>query len=276
MCAKFFLCLYGYVKAYKVMTINQLHDFLKWRDLVFNLVIKEIKIRYMGAALGFAWSLGNPLVVTLTYYTVFTFILPSNQDRFALHLVTGVVHWMLFSQIILQSSDWLIGNNGLIRKLRFPRILLPLAGAITASTFWLVAMAVYAVLYSFLGGHVSIALAWYPLVLMPYIATIIGLSLAISVLQITHRDIKHVAEVFVPLLFWLTPIVWVTSALPHDIAEIVSFNPLAPFFNSFTAILHESVPPSVRDLALCWVIGFSTISAGLMVFKRADKIVELL
>ncbi|HBN8944310.1 TPA: ABC transporter permease [Pseudomonas aeruginosa] len=258
------------------MLTHRFIDLFKWRDLVSNLVAKEIKIRYMGAALGFAWSLGNPLVVTLTYYMVFTYILPSNQPRFALHLVTGIVHWMLFSQIILQSSDWLIGNNGLIRKLRFPRILLPLSGALTVSSFWLVAMAVYAAFYTFLGGYAGSALLWYPLVLIPYVATILGLGLAISVLQITFRDIKHVTEVFVPLLFWLTPIVWVTSALPQEIAQVVSFNPLAPFFNSFTAILHESVQPSARDLALCWGIGLTALTSGLLVFKRADKVVELL
>lgn len=93
---------------------------MKWRDLIINLVSKEIKIRYMGATLGFVWSLGNPLVVTLTYYTVFTYILPSSQDRFALHLVTGVVHWMLLAQIVSQSGEWLINNGNLIRKLRFP------------------------------------------------------------------------------------------------------------------------------------------------------------
>lgn len=258
------------------MLIQRFIDLSKWRDLVFNLVAKEIKIRYMGAALGFAWSLGNPLVVTLTYYMVFTYILPSTQDRFALHLVTGVVHWMLFSQIILQSSDWLIGNSGLIRKLSFPRILLPLSGALTASSFWLAAIAVYAALYKLLGGHAGSALLWYPLVLIPYVLMIMGLALAISVLQITWRDVKHITEVFVPLLFWLTPIVWVASALPQEVAQIVFFNPLAPFFNSFTAILHEGLQPSLLALAVCWGIGLVSIIAGLMVFKRADKLVELL
>lgn len=258
------------------MLLQRLIDLLKWRDLVFNLVTKEIKIRYMGAALGFAWSLGNPLVVTLTYYMVFTYILPSTQDRFALYLVTGVVHWMLFSQIILQSSDWLTGNSGLIRKLSFPRILLPLSGALTVGAFWLVAIGVYAALYSLLGGRLGTALLWYPLVLVPYVLMVMGFALAISVLQITWRDIKHVTEVFVPLLFWLTPIVWVTAALPHDIAQVVSFNPLAPYFNSFTAILHESVQPSFRDLALCWGIGLVSIIVGLGVFTRAGKVVELL
>lgn len=251
-------------------------DIMKWRDLVKNLVAKEIKIRYMGAALGFAWSLGNPLVATLCYYVVFTYILPSNQDRFALHLVTGVVHWMLFSQIILQSSDWLLSNSSLIRKLRFPRILLPLSGAITAFAFWAVAMGVYAALYTLLGGVVSKALLWYPLVLIPYAAMILGLSLGMSVLQISYRDIKHSADVLVPLLFWFTPIVWMTATLPAEVSKFVAFNPLAPFFNSFTAIFHSSVIPSTQDLALSWGIGAACLIAGLAIFKKADSVVELL
>jgi len=258
------------------MLNNGFTNILNWRDLVINLVAKEIKIRYMGTALGFAWSLGNPLVVTITYFVVFTYILPSNQDRFALHLVTGIVHWMLFSQIILQSSDWLIGNASLIRKLKFPRVILPVSGALTVGAFWMVTIAVYIVLYKFLGGYPRSALMWYPLVLIPYILMIMGLGLAISVLQITWRDIKHLTEVFVPLLFWLTPILWVTSGLPKDIAKIIAFNPLAPFFNSFTAILHGSVQPSLRELALCWIIAVGFFISGLLVFRRTDKVVELL
>lgn len=243
---------------------------------MLNLIAKEIKVRYMGSVLGFAWSLGNPLVVTVTYYLVFTYILPSNFDRFALHLVTGIIHWMLFSQIILQSSDWLIGNANLIRKLKFPRVILPVSGFLTACTFWVVAVAVYIFLYRFLGGHPSSILMWYPLVLIPFLLMIMGLALAISVLQVTWRDTKHFIEVFVPLLFWLTPVVWVTSHLPRDIAQIVALNPLAPFFNSFTAILHGSVQPSLHELALCWIIAVGFFIPGLMLFRRTDKVIELL
>lgn len=258
------------------MLIQRVNHLFKWRDLLINLVSKEIKVRYMGAALGFAWSLGNPLVVTLTYYLVFTYILPSNQDRFALHLVTGVIHWMLFSQIILQSSDWLIGSSNLIRKLSFPRAILPISGALTVGTFWIVAISIYAVFYKFLGGYPSSALLWYPLVLIPYVLMIMGLALAISVLQITWRDIKHVTEVVVPLLFWLTPIVWVTSGLSDDIVRIVSLNPLAPFFNSFRAILHESVQPFWHDIVMCWAVGIGSLIGGILVFQRTDSVVELL
>ncbi|HEX8544760.1 MAG TPA: ABC transporter permease [Pseudomonas sp.] len=248
----------------------------KWRDLVMNLVSKEIKIRYMGATLGFVWSLGNPLIATLTYYLVFTYILPSSQDRFALHLVTGVVHWMLLAQILSQSGEWLINNSNLIRKLRFPRILLPMAGALSIIVFWVGAMIVYAAFFALLGGVATKAMLFYPIVLISFMALIIGAGLALSVIQITIRDAKHMVDILVPLLFWLTPIVWVTSSLPADIAKIAAFNPMALYFNSFNDILHDGVIPGTGTLILCVVLGATSLLAGLVIFKRADRMVEYL
>ncbi|MCF5734008.1 MULTISPECIES: ABC transporter permease [Pseudomonas syringae group] len=249
---------------------------MKWRDLIINLVSKEIKIRYMGATLGFVWSLGNPLVVTLTYYTVFTYILPSSQDRFALHLVTGVVHWMLLAQIVSQSGEWLINNGNLIRKLRFPRLLLPVSGALAIVVFWAGCMLVYASLFAMLGGVFSRALLFYPIVLIAFMALIMGFGLALSVIQVTVRDAKHFIDVFLPLLFWLTPIVWVTSSLPDGIARIAAYNPIGLYFNTFTSILHAGVVPETRDLLLCVFMGAASLLVGLLMFRKVDNVVEYL
>ncbi|WP_295476558.1 ABC transporter permease [uncultured Pseudomonas sp.] len=250
--------------------------FTLWRDLVINLVFKEIRVRYMGATLGFLWSLGNPLAVTLTYYLVFTYILPSAQERFALHLITGLVHWMLLTQMLSQSGEWLTGNANLIRKLRFPRILLPVTGALTILVFWLGVMLIYAALFPLLGGVPSLALLVYPLILASFMALLMGLGLALSVIQITVRDARHLVEVFVPLLFWMTPIVWVASSLPTAVAKWMAFNPLAPYFKSFKAILHEGVMPSAGDIGLCVMLGVTSLLAGLLVFRKADSQVEYL
>jgi lipopolysaccharide transport system permease protein len=249
---------------------------LNWVDLVQNLVSKEVKVRYVGSVIGFAWSLGNPLVVCITFFFVFTYVLPSNQDRFALHLVTGIIHWMLFNQIIQQSCDWLTGNSNLIRKIKFPRVVLPISGYLTVLIFWTVAILIYAFLYKFLGGQLASELVWYPLVLIPYLLMIMGIGLTVSVLQVKWRDTKHFTEVFVPLLFWLTPIVWVTSDLPKDVARFLALNPLTPFFNSFTAILHGSMQPSPNELALCWCIAVGFLISGILVFRCTDKVIELL
>lgn len=253
---------------------TQLQSLTRWNDLIRNLVAKEIKIRFMGAALGFLWSLGNPIIVTLTYFVVFTYILPSGQDRFALHLVTGVVHWMFLQQILSQSCEWLINNHTLIKKLSFPRILLPVSGTLTVCVFWGVALVVFFAMYPLLGGVLTPALAWYPLVLLSFMATIVGVGLALSVIQVMHRDVKHLVDVLTPLLFWFTPIVWMTSSLPADVQKVVVFNPVAPFFNAFTSILHAGVSPSAEQLVLCGGMGVVSMIVGLLAFRNADNLVE--
>lgn len=100
-----------------------------------NLIRKELQVRYMGSSLGILWSLGSPLVTTLTYFVVFTMIFPSQDPKFPLYLVTGILHWTLVVQIVPQSCDWLINNSGLIRKVWFPRILIPISGLGTVIFF---------------------------------------------------------------------------------------------------------------------------------------------
>ncbi|MGI0646889.1 ABC transporter permease [Pseudomonas aeruginosa] len=250
--------------------------FAQWRDLVLNLVAKEVKLRHQGAALGFVWSLGNPIVVTLTYYVVFTYIMPSNQDRFALHLITGVLHWLLFSQLMTQSSEWLVNNHTIIKKMRFPRILIPASCILTVGVFWLVALAVYACLYHMLGGVINPAIAWYPVIVLSLISLTVGIGLVLSVVQVMVRDVKHLVDVFVPLLFWFTPIVWVTASLPSQVQAIVALNPIAPYFNAITLILHDGVSPSTGVLVYCVSVGLISLAIGLLTFRKVEQVVDYL
>lgn len=246
-----------------------------WRDLVLNLVAKEIKIRYMGTALGFAWSLGNPLLVTLTYFVVFTYIFPSRQDRFVLHLATGMLHWTLFSQITLMGCEWMTGNSSLLKKIWFPRAIVPLSGILGILVFWLAALLVYVVLYWPLGGMLSPALLAYPLVLAAYLAFAYGLGLAVSIIHALMRDLRHLVEVGLPLLFWATPIIWAPATLPAGVQPVMALNPLYPFFIAFSAILHDGAWPDPLGLLRCAIEGAGMLAIGVVVFRRnADRAVE--
>lgn len=250
---------------------------LAWRDLVRNLVAKEIKVRYMGTALGFAWSLGNPLLVTLTYFVVFTYIFPSRQDRFVLHLATGMLHWTLFSQTVLMGCDWLMANSSLLKKIWFPRMIVPLSGILGILVFWAAALAVYAALYLPLGGSLSAPLLAYPVVLAAYLAFAFGLGLTVCVVHALFRDLKHLVEVALPLLFWATPIIWSPDTLPEGVRPVMALNPLYPFFNAFGEILHDGTLPDAVALLRCLVTGLLMMVIGLIVFRRnADRAVERL
>ena len=248
---------------------------LAWRDLVFNLVAKEIKVRYMGTALGLAWSLGNPLLVTLTYFVVFTYIFPSRQDRFVLHLATGMLHWTLFSQIVLMGCEWFTANASLLKKIWFPRMIVPVSGILGILAFWAAALLVYIVLYLPLGGRPAPALLAYPLVLACFIAFAFGLGLVACVTHALFRDLRHLVEVVLPLLFWATPIIWAPASLPAGVQPVMALNPLYPFFIAFSDMLHDGVWPTPLDLLRCAATGIAMLAIGLAMFRRnADRAVE--
>jgi lipopolysaccharide transport system permease protein len=245
-------------------------------SLLFNLVAKEIRVRYMGATIGFVWSLGNPIATATTYYIVFTYLLPSNDSRFALHLVTGVFHWMLVSQIIQQSCDWLLNNANLLRKIYFPRILIPFSGVLTVCVFWFITMLVYFASFKILGGIFTAALLWYPLIIIDLILFLCGIGLILSVAQVRFRDMRHLIDVVMPLLFWLTPIVWSIRSVPSNVLNYLSLNPLFPYFRAFDSIFYLGIAPTKEILALATTYSCASLLIGVLVFRHADDVVEFL
>ena len=249
----------------------------RYRDLLRNLVAKEIKVRYMGAALGFAWSLANPIVLTLMYLVVFTYIFPSAQPHYALFLVTGVLHWTLFSQVVSQSCEILVQNSGLLKKIYFPRLLVPLSSVMVNLTLWSAALAVYLVFFSILGGHFSLVLLLYPFYIVCFFLFVWGLGMILATLYVDFRDIKHLVEVSLQVLFWATPIVYQISKVPERFRQIALISPLAEFTVIFQNIFYENHVPSATVTILFMIWTAVTLGVGLWLFnRRVPELVERL
>ncbi|HYW75704.1 MAG TPA: ABC transporter permease [Gammaproteobacteria bacterium] len=239
-----------------------------YRDLVRNLVAKEIKVRYQGTLLGFAWSLMNPLLVTLMYLFVFEFVFKSSQPRHALFMVTGIVHWTLFSTLIVQAPELLVGDSDLLKKIYFPRLLVPLSNLLVNVTLWLMALAVFLVLFKPLGGQFSLALLAYLPFLILFVAFCFGIMLILCVLYVDFHDIKHIVEVFIQLLFWGTPIIYPLSLIPHRLQFIFKISPLTEFTLIFQSVFWGEHLPSL-NIALAFTFWtFLSLAIGLMLFYR--------
>lgn len=252
-----------------------LRPYWQYRDLLLNLVIKDFKVRYQGAALGFIWSLGNPLALIALYDIVFTHIFRSNLHHYVLYLVIGVLHFNLFAGSVTQSCESLTGSAGLLQKIYFPRILMPTASFLFNIMLWSVAILVLVICYPFLGGEYHWVLLLYPLMLGMYMAFIWGLVIALSVLHVEFRDIKHLVEIAMMFLFWLTPIVYDPSTMHPDVRDVVDLNPLTQFFDLFHAILYQGVLPGWNHLlyASAWTV--ISLAAGMSLFqRRARHVVE--
>lgn len=249
----------------------------KYCDLVYNLVMKEIHIRYMGAVIGFAWSLANPLVTTLTYIFVFTYIFPSGQPHYALFLVVGFLFWSLFNQIIGQSSEVLVSNAGLLQKVYFPRYLVPLASVLVKVVLWLASLFVFSALYFFIGGQLSVMLLFVPVFLLVTIAFTYGIALILSVLYVEFRDIKHLVEVGLQVLFWMTPVVYSVDKVPHVIGLIMQATPVAEMVIIAQDLLYYAKWPTA--LVMLGFVGWSVffLTLGISLFrKRVPLLIERL
>ncbi|MHB8388480.1 MAG: ABC transporter permease [Acidobacteriaceae bacterium] len=249
----------------------------RYRDLVRNLVAKDVKVRYMGAALGFVWSLVNPIVVTLMYLVIFTYIFPSAQPHYALFLVTGIVHWTLFSQVTSQSCEILVSNSGLLKKIYFPRLLVPLSSVTVNLSLWLAALAVYLIFFPVLGGKFSWVLLVYPAYLFLFFLFVWGVSMILSTLYVDFRDIKHLVEVALQVLFWCTPIVYELGRVPVRFREILLLSPLAEFAVVFQTIFYHGHIPSLKITVAFIIWTAISVGLGLRLFnRRVPELVERL
>ncbi|MDD2746863.1 MAG: ABC transporter permease [Acidithiobacillus ferrooxidans] len=243
----------------------------QYRDLVRNLVIKDLKVRYQGAALGFLWSLGNPLALILLYDFVFTHVFRSDLPHYILYLIIGVLHYNLFSQSVSQSCESLTGASGLIQKIYFPRILVPTASLLFTLALWIIAILILVVLYPFLGGIYHWGLLLYPLALGLYIAFIWGIVLTFSVLQVELRDLKHLVEIALMFGFWFTPIGYDINVLKPTTREIISLNPLTQFMDLFHALLYAGTLPALSHVLIAsgWTV--ATLTVGTILFRRRAR-----
>jgi lipopolysaccharide transport system permease protein len=217
----------------------------KYCDLIYNLVMKEIRVRYMGAVIGFAWSLANPLLTTLTYVFVFTYVFPSEQPHHALFLVTGFLVWSLFNQVVGNCAEVLSNSAPLLQKIYFPRYLVPLASVLVKVVLWLSSFVVFMAAYFFIGGQLSWALLLVPLYLTVSVLFVYGIALILAVLQVMFRDIAHLVDVALQVLFWMTPILYTIDRVPHPVDVIMKATPIAEFVIIAQSLFYYGRMPDV-------------------------------
>lgn len=243
-------------------------NFWRYRDLLRNLVVKDIKVRYMGASMGFAWSLMNPLITMLMYLFVFGYIFKSTLPHYPLYLITGVLHWTFFSQVIVQSPEILVSNAGLIKKILFPRLLVTVSTLLLNLVLWSMALAVFFVLYHWLGGRLSWVLLLYPFYLALFLLFTWGVSMVLAVLYIDYRDIKHLTEVLIQLLFWITPIAYSYGTIPARLRPIFAISPMTEFTLIFHDLFWSNTLPTVHLTAAFVFWSLASLALGIQLFRR--------
>jgi len=249
----------------------------RYRDLVRNLIHKDMKVRFHGTSFGFLWSFVMPLTMMGIYYFVFSTVFPNNTPHFALYLVIGVLHYNLFNQSLMQGCESLVQSGTLLQKIYFPRVFVPLSNLLFNFILWCTSIVILLLLLPVLGGAYSWYTLLYFLVLAAYFALILGVVLTLAVLSVEFRDLRHLVEVGLTVLFWVTPIVYDPSSLAGPEKLVLRLNPLFYYFTAFHDLLYRSVLPDARTVAVICALSLGSFVCGTFIYwRRAKWLVELL
>lgn len=219
---------------------------LRW-ELLTNIIRKDLKVKYKGSTLGFAWSLANPLLLLAVYYVVFQIILKSGVPNFAIYLMAGLLIWSAFQGSLLFATGAVVGNANLVKKVRFPYTVLPLSSVGFAMVHFVLQMGVLVVVmlvlrYDFWGPQLLLLAPAFAVALLFTVA----LSLLVSALNVRYRDVQHVLEVGLLAWFWLNPVVYTCNLVrdnlgPHHLytAYFVA-NPMATVVATFQRAIYKT------------------------------------
>ena len=195
-------------------------DIWRYRELLVNLVRKELKVKYKGSFLGFAWSLARPMLMLLIYYIAIGKFLKSPVPDFVVYLFSGLVAWTFFADVVNGATSAITGNAGLIKKVYFPREILPLSvvGAALVQLVLMLFVLFSVVLLS--GRHVGLLqLLWLPYALVPLLLFATAVALLMSAANVYLRDTQHLVEVGLLFWFYMTPILYAFGTVQDKLQQ---------------------------------------------------------
>ncbi len=239
--------------------VARAQELIAYRSLVRNLVTKDLKVRYKNSVLGFLWSLLNPLLMMLVYTIVFTKIFPSGVNNFEIFVLVGLLPWNWCARSLTGCSTSLLDNSTIIKKVYFPRVLLPVSVVASEAINFLLAVPVLFVLMGLFGLPFTLWIAYLPVLFVIQAMLLIGLGLFLAGLNVIFRDTGVILEVVILAWFFLTPVFYDLQIAYPSVARMVYwFNPMASIITQYRTILYSGGRPDfffdIRAGATCFVI----------------------
>ena len=244
-----------------------MQSLFRYRELIRNLVLEDLKLKYRDSVLGFLWSLANPLLLILVYSFVFGHILRGGPPNFAYFLMVGILPWNFFAQSLMMSTGSILDNGNLIRKVALPMEVFPVATVLFNLAQFLFAMVVFFPM-AWLFFKVPVGWSWInflPVLALQILFTL-GLCFFISAATVFYRDVRHFTEIFLMLFFWLTPIIYDVQSAPATLKKVLYMNPFSYFILGYQDALYRNTFSSLEQWLAITSLAIVSVAAGYTLF----------
>lgn len=266
--------------------IKEFAELIRYRELLFNLIIRDLKVRYKNSVLGFFWSLANPLVQVATITIIFQYVVDFDIPNYSAYLLCAFIPWVFFQMSVLDASMSVPFHGDLVKKTYFPREALPVSIVLSNLVHFVLALGVFFV-YLLLYLHAPVRVTWLllPVVVVIQLMLNLGVAFFVSCLNVFYADIKYLATVILNLLFYALPIIYLVEQIHYShrisaaykplVTTLYYVNPLSFLLTAYRKILLDpynterikDIPMSYEYLGLAAVTSLAIFLAGYAFFN---------
>lgn len=251
--------------------MNLLDDLYNYREFLKTNVKKDIRGKYKGSFLGVLWSFINPLLSVLVYAIVFSQIMRFDIDNYVIYLITGVLPWTFFTSSINMGMTSILYNANIIKKVYFPRIILPISSVSSCLVNFLISCIVILVFVLFSGVGITINILWLPLIALVQYFLCLGIVFILSAIEVFVRDLEHIINFVLSMAFYVTPILYKAEQVPEKLRFILKLNPMAYVINAYRDIFYYGVMPDVGSLMVVLVLSVLLALIGYKIFDKLQR-----
>lgn len=254
---------------------GMLRGLWEYRGFITTSIRNEFIARFARSKLGGLWMIIHPLSQVAIYALILSNVLAAklpgidNKYAYALYLMAGILAWNLFSEIVGRCLNVFIENGNLMKKMRFPRIALPVVVVGSCLLNNLLLFVAVLVVFAVLGQMPSLEMLWLIPLTLAVTSLAIGIGLVLGVLNVFVRDIGQVVPIILQVWFWFTPIVYSINIIPESFRDTLNLNPMFPIVSAYHNVLVYRTAPDLQQIAIIVLVALALMILGLFLFRRA-------
>ena len=251
--------------------IEMFKNIYQYRELLKTNIKKEIRGKYKHSFLGVLWSFLYPLLQLAVYAIIFPLILRNTQDHYVIFLCVALIPWNYFTTIVTQSTGTIIANGDIVKKVYFPREILPISVVTSQLVNFLISTIIILAFVLFSGMGISKYILFYPVILLIQYIFSIGVAFIVSSATVFLRDLEHLISIAMMMLFYATPIAYSADTIPANFSFIITLNPMAHILNAYRDIFYYQRMPQLQTLAIVFAISVALFVVGYVIFNKLQK-----
>ncbi len=244
-----------------------------YRELIKTSVKKDIGGKYKHSFLGVLWSFINPLLQIAVYAIIFPLLMrgSSAYKDYTVFMVCGLIPWAYFSTCLNRSSFTIIENGNILKKVYFPREILPLSLVTSETVNFLISCLIILAFILVKGIGLSWYVLYFPVVLLIQFLMQLAIALVFSSVTVYFRDLQHFIGVVLQLFFYATPIVYSVETIPENFRWILKFNPMTYIIGGYRDIFYDQKTPDLKALGILCIVSIVGLVIGYVVFNKLQK-----